>query len=191
MYSKSMLDKVTAEGSVVGYALEILFPSGAGRSHTGVGQLLIDGEIYYGVGQLGKVGMIESLGDENPVRLNVELSGLPGEYLSHALAAEAIGSDCKLWLVAFDQDGQLLQYEPAAIGFVSDYGVIAGDENRISITISDEFEKYEMPLYEFWTDENHRSSHDDDRLCRYGSQMSNRELQWGSSGDAPPFNYVS
>lgn len=188
MFSDSMLDEVTKDGSVLGYALEIWFPDGPSRSHTGVGEILIDGETYYGVGDMGTVSTLESVGDENPIRFDVELSGVPGELLKISLEATAKGSNATLFMVVFDPDtGQLIKAEAGVVGFITDYQVVMGDNNRISVTIADEFELFEMPWYEFWTDESVKNSHDGDRIARYTSQIADRQLRWGGKLDAEPY----
>lgn len=188
MFSDAMLNKVTAEGSVLGYAVSIDFPSGAARAHTGVGELLIDGNVFYGVGELGGISQLESVGDENPSRITVELSGLPGPILQESLQASSKGSAAAVYLLVFSSDtGQLEAAEQGIVGFVTDIQISIGDENKISVTIADEFELFEMPWYEYWTDESHRASHEDDRICRYVAQIADRQIRWGGKLDAEPF----
>lgn len=191
MFSDSMISKITSENSIIGYALEVAFPSGTSRTHSGVGEILIDGEIYYGVGELGSVGTVDTVGDSNPTQLAVSLNGLPGPLLNEALQAQARGSDATLYVIVFDVNGQLLQAEASFVGFVTNYQVSAGDENRIDMTIGDEFELYEMPWYEYWTDGSHTVAQPNDRFCKYTAQMGDREINWGSERDAPTFDYVS
>lgn len=190
MFSQQLIDEVSADGSAVGYALEIFFSSGTSRMHTGVGEILINGDTYYGVGELGSVGVVESVGDENPTELSLELSGIDATLLGAALDAEARGQNVVLYVIVFSSiTGQLVIAEPAMRGFITSYSVLAGSDNRIQMSVADEFQRYEMPWDRFWTDESHRNDEGGDRLCRYTSQMEEREIQWGSKNDAPPFRY--
>ncbi|AUS01884.1 hypothetical protein NVP2044O_20 [Vibrio phage 2.044.O._10N.261.51.B8] len=191
MFSDEMINFVAVNGSVIGYAVEIEFDDNdVTRAHSGTGNVLIGGEIYYGVGELGSVGMLESVGDSKPSRLNVGLAGVPGDVLSDALKAKARGRPAKLMLIAFDPiTGQLAKAETAITGFVADYSISSGSDNKVSVTIADEFELFEMPWYKFWTDESHQLDHPGDAINRYVAQMPDREIQWGAKNDAPPLRY--
>lgn len=190
MFSQQFIDAVATEGSCIGYAVELFFVGGTSRMHTGVGNIIINGETFYGTGELGKVGTIESVGDENPTELGLELAGVPSDLLNEALQAQARGRDAIVYVIVFDSTtGQLAIAEAAMHGFITNYSVVAGDDNVINVTVADEFARYEMPWSEFWTDESHKASENGDRLCRYTSQMEEREIQWGSKNDAPPFIY--
>lgn len=188
MFSDQMIEDLSADGSYIGYAIEIDFGvDGVTRAHSGVGNIVLNGELFYGVGELGSVGQIESVGDAKPSQLTVELSGVPGEVLSDALKAKARGNSATLYTLVFDDTMKLKRAEVALPGFVVDYNVVSGSDNKVSVVIADEFELFEMPWYKFWTDESHQLDYDGDRICRYASQMEDREIQWGSKNDAPPF----
>ena len=190
MFSQQLIDAMSTDGSSIGYALEIFFTEGTTRMHSGVGEIIIDGDTYYGAGELGGVGVIESVGDENPTELNLSLSGISSSLLGDALAAQARGQNVVLYVTVFSSTtGQLQIAEPAMNGFITAYSVTAGTDNTIQVTVADEFLRYEMPWNRFWSDESHKSDESGDRLCRYTSQMEEREIQWGSKNDAPPFVY--
>lgn len=191
MYSDSMISKIAEDHSVVGYAVEIIFPAGEPtRAHTGVGNIIINGETYYGVGGLGTVSAIPSQGDTTPQRVSVGLNGLPNGVLPQMLHSALRGNPATLYTLVFNSEtGQLQQAEIAVVGTVSDYNVTTGEDNTCNVTISDEYEKFEMPIRKYWTDESYILDHPDDRLCRYAAQMADREIQWGSKNDAPPLRY--
>lgn len=191
MFSDSMIDAMATQGSTLGYAVEIEFQENdVTRAHSGVGNILIDGQTFYGVGELGSVGMLESVGDAKPSRLVLELSGIPGSILQDVLAAKARGRPARLIQIVFHSDtGRLIRAEVAITGFVTDYSVQSGSDNKVAVTIADEFELFEMPWYKFWTDDGHQLDYAGDAFCRYAAQMPDREIQWGSKNDAPPLRY--
>ncbi len=190
MFSQQLIDAMSEDGSAIGYALEIFFADGTSRMHTGVGEIIIDGDTYYGAGELGSVSPIESVGDENPTELSLSLSGIAATLLSSALQAQARGRDVILYVTVFSSaTGQLQIAEVAMRGFITAYSITAGSDNTIQITVADEFQRYEMPWNKFWSDESHKSDESGDRLCRFTSQMEEREIQWGAKNDAPPFVY--
>lgn len=192
MYSDEMIDLVTRDGAILGYAIEIEFPDDWVRAHTGVGDILIDGHTYTGVGDLGEISEIASEGDEKPVRVKASLNGLNVEMVGQALKSKTRGLSARLMLNVFDNvTNKLIRSENAVIGFVVDYDIsLSGGSGVIEVSIGDEFELYEMPAHKYWTDENHRLEHPDDRICRYVAQMGDREIYWGSGIDAVKFNTV-
>lgn len=191
MYSDEMLNLITADGSVIGYAIEIIFPAGDPvRAHTGVGNVVIDGDLYVGVGQMGAVGSIPTESDASPSRVSCQLSGLPNDYLGQALQGGVRGQSARLITLVFTDEGQLRRAETTVQGTVSSYGVTAGDNNTVNIEISDEFEKFEMPLRKFWSDESFRADYPNSGLCRYAAQTADREIQWGAKNDAPQMRYL-
>ncbi len=190
MFSDAMIDLLADEGSIVGYAVDIATPGANTRAHSGIGEILVDSQIYLGMGDFGSVGTIESVGDNKPAQLMLGLVGLPGSLLTAALQSDVRGSSTTLYVLVFDDNGQLLRAEAAFVGFVIDYKLRAGDSNIIEVTVADEFELYEMPWFRYWTDESHQNEQDGDRICIYASQMGEREINWGAKRDAPPFNYI-
>lgn len=191
MVSDAMLALIVADQSSFGYAVEIETDDNVYvRAHTGVGELIIDGQTYYGVGEFGSVDPIEQIGDTSPTRLNVGLVGIPAAILPEALKAKMRGRPAKLILLAFDPVTERLQRaEAALIGFVTNYNIAVDETGEVSVEIADEFELYEMPWHKYWTEASHGSDNAGDHICRYVAQMEEREIQWGSAGDAPPLRY--
>lgn len=184
MYSDQMISAMTANGSLVGYAVELLLPAGPFRVHSGVGDLIIEGHTYTGTGDLGAVGMVTQEGDNNPVDVSVSVSGLPTSGLPIALAANVRGSDARVIVIVFDNDtGVINLAEDGFNGFITNYNVVVGDDNLLTCTISDEFTRFEKPIHDYWTDENHQLLEPGDRICRFVSQMSEREISWGGKSD--------
>ena len=192
MFSDSMLNLATKDGALLGYALNLETPDGFVRAHTGVGEIIIDGLTYLGMGSLGEVQSLDTETDEKPVRVVCTLNGLNAELVGEALKSKMIGLNATLMMTVFDNDTRLLlMAEPAIIGFVTDYNVsLSSGSGAVSVTIADEFELYEMPEHKYWTDESHQLDNDGDRLCRYVAQMGDREIQWGAGNDAVKFNTV-
>lgn len=191
MYSDAMLDKMTKDESIVGYALEILFGSGEPTHvHTGVGNRVIGGDLYRGVGDLGTVGAVPSTSDASPARVTCTLNGLPNSILPTVLEGGVRGRPVKLITVVYSDTGDVLMAEITVQGTITDYTVTTGDNNSLSIQISDEFEKFEKPLLKFWSNESFRNDYPASGLCRYSAQTADREIQWGSKNDAPQMRYL-
>lgn len=192
MFSDEMISLATQDGAILGYAVEVDTGERYFRTHTGLGEILIDGDTYYGVGELGDVQAVNTESDTKPVRASVTLNGLNVELVGEAMKAQMRGNFAQVMLLVFDPITQLLlRAEPSVIGFIVDYNVsITADSGALTVEIADEFERYEMPLHKYWTDENHQLEHNGDRLCRYVAQMGDRSIYWGAGNDATAFNKV-
>ena len=193
MFSDLMISRCSEDGAILGYAVEIAMPDQMFRAHTGIGEILIDGVTYYGVGNLGEVSALDSEGDEKPASAQCTLNGLNIELVNEALKSKMIGNSAQILLLVFDSEtNRLKMAEPAMVGFVSDYNIGMGEATgTVIVTISDEFELYERPGNKYWTDENHKTYHDGDRICRYVAQMGERKIYWGYDTDAVKFNTVA
>lgn len=191
MYSDEFLNKFTADKSVIGMAVEVSPADGEPlRAHTGTGTVVIDGHVFYGVSSFGNVGSIPAVDDGNPASVQLELSGIPSELTSQCLNASLTQAPATIYALVFDESFSLDAYEIAMVGFVTDYKLVTGESSKIQLQVSDEFEKFSIPLNKFWTDQSHRSDHPASALCQYASQNAEREIQWGSKNDAPPMKSV-
>jgi len=189
MFSDSFINVLLEDDSRIGYALELILPAEISRTHTGVGEIVIDGQTYLGVGQMGSVGAVETQSDEKPVSLNLELSGIPGNLLTDALGTKMRGSDATLYVYAQSDAGQMKAAAPAVVGTIASYNVQVGDDNVIQVGIADEFQLYEKSINNFWTEQSQLALFPDDHICRFTAQMAEREISWGSKRDAPGFKY--
>lgn len=189
MYSDAFLEALSQDGSYPGYAVEIDWPDGISRSHTGIGEIVIGGQTFLGVGNMGSVGAVTENGDAKPGRVALELKGIPGDEMSSLFTAQCRGRAVTLYICVWNAQGQLIHAEVTLSGTIVNYNAKAGVSNKISITVADKFELFERPWQKRWSDESHKADHPDDRICRYVAQMADREVHWGSKKDAPPFNY--
>ena len=67
------------------YALKLDLVSGISRIHSGLGELVIGGETYYGVGSMGAVSPQKEQLSTSPTKLNVSLSGLDDSMLAEVM----------------------------------------------------------------------------------------------------------
>lgn len=189
MYSDEFLNALSQDGSVLGYAAEIDWPDGISRSHTGIGEIQIEGYTYLGVGNMGAVSPITEHGDTKPGQVGLDLKGIPGSEMSSILAAKCRGRPVRLFILVWNHVGQLIFAETTMTGTIANYTAKVGNSNQVNLTIADDFELFERPWSKRWTDESHQADQPGDRICRFVGPMSEREIHWGSKKDAPPFKY--
>ena len=189
MFSDSFVTALLEDDSIIGQAVELILPNEVIRIHTGVGELVIEGNTYLGVGQLGRVAAIESASDDKPVTVDVSLSGIPGNLLSDALGTRIRGSSARVLIFVQDESGNIKAAADSVVGLVTEYNVEIGDDNTIQVGISDEFALYEHALNNYWSEQSQLALHPGDHICRFTAQMADREVYWGAKEDAPGFVY--
>lgn len=171
-------------------AAKLDLKSGVTCVHTGTGNLIIAGEVYQGVGQLGAVESVKEGLSTSPTQLLLSLSGFDSKLVGEVLNERSCGRDVRLMLVAIDDDnGQPMLADVIFAGQIANLSVTTGEENKIGLTVSNRFERWSMGLPDRFTDESWSKRHNGDRIFRYVAQMAERSIYWGSKKDAPAFIY--
>ncbi|EMI7737562.1 hypothetical protein BBX45_10310 [Proteus mirabilis] len=187
-FSNDMV-KAINEGYYLVVASRLDLKSGVVRAHTGVGNIIIAGEIYQGVGQFGA---IESVGENmttSPQQLIMKLSGFDSSLIGEVMNERVRGRNAQLMLVALNEEAKPALAEVLFAGQISTIGVTTGEENEIAITVSNRFERWSYGLPDRFTDESWSKRKKGDRIFRYVAQMADRAIYWGSKKNAPAFIY--
>ena len=174
-------------------AVEIDFPSGTSRTHSGTGTLVIGGETFYGVGALGEIGAVVEEHTTSPTQISLTLGGLDTSLIAITLNERVIGCPVQVFLAVMDGDGAPLAANLLYKGRVSATSLTAGDNSGLGYTVSNIFEYWQRGSADRYTDESQRKRARTvgiiDRLMRYVAQMAERSIYWGSKKDAPAFIY--
>lgn len=187
-FSNDMVQAIN-EGYYLVAASRLDLKSGVVRAHTGVGNIIIAGEIYQGVGQFGA---IESVGENmttSPQQLIMKLSGFDSSLIGEVMNERVRGRNAQLMLVALNEEAKPALAEVLFAGQISTIGVTTGEENEIAVTVSNRFERWSYGLPDRFTDESWSKRKKGDRIFRYVAQMADRAIYWGSKKNAPAFIY--
>lgn len=187
-FSNDMVNAIN-NGSELIIAAKLELKSGITRAHTGVGNVIIAGEVYQGVGSLGKIESVTESNSTSPQQLILSLSGFDSLLVADVMNERSRGRNVSLLLVALDQNGKPALAEVIFAGQISNIGVSTGSVNEVSVTVSNRFERWSNGLPDRFTDESWVKRHKGDRIFRYVVQMAERAIYWGSKKDAPTFNY--
>lgn len=171
------------------YALKLDLVSGISRLHSGLGELVIGGEVYYGVGAMGSVSPQKEQLSTSPTKLTLGLTGLDNSLLAEVMRERIVDRTAWLYLVVMGEDGVPLNACLQFKGRIAQTPVKAGRTNTIQLTISNIFEDWQKGLNRRNTDESHRRDNPGDRFFRYQDQMTDRSIYFGSKKDAPGFIY--
>lgn len=187
MYSDDFIEKMATDGAVYGYAADFFFPSETIHNHTGLGNVVINGTTYFGVGEFGKMGNIENVTDASPASLEVGLVGIPSTVFNLILSGSIRGSQVNVYKVIYNQHGEVLAASQVLVGQVTDYSWELSDTGSFSLEIADEFNLYERPLQKFYTQSKWLDEHPNDNFWQFVSQLADKKFYWGNAQDAEPF----
>lgn len=170
------------------YGVKVKYKGGPVRAHTGVGDLIVEGEVYLGVGQLGEIDPISQDNNTAPNSLKLQLNGLDPTLVAEILNNRNIGAQAEVYLIALDDDERAAGATLLFLGEVSEqvYG-FSVDSCTAQITCADKLVSWSRGATERFSDESHKARTLGDRFFRFVAQMAERAIYWGSKKDAPGF----
>lgn len=187
MYSDDFIAKMAVDGVVVGYAADFFFPSETIRNHTGLGNININGETYFGVGEFGAIGAIENVSDANPASVELTLMGIPSTVFSAIMQNRIRGSNVTVYKVLFDKDGRVDAAAKILVGQVTEYNWTFDGTGSFALQVADEFNLYERPLQKYYTHSNWKAEYEGDNFWQFVAQMADKEIHWGAEQDGAKF----
>lgn len=174
----------------LGFAVEVITPGGdIIRVHTGVGEVVVGGEIYLGLGTLGSISQQKIDGGTSPKDLNLTLSLIDSQMMALALNERVVGGSVKIAICAFAEDGSVAAAATAYTGSITGVSAITGDENTVTYSCANEMNEWDKVCSWRYNDDSHQQRYPGDRFFRYTGQMAERTIAWGSRRDAPGFIY--
>lgn len=170
-------------------AAEIMFDSGPTRVHSGTGNVVIEGNVYLGLGLLGKVDKVTEQNTTSATQLNLTMAGLEPSMIGTILNENCVGKKASMFVAVLDDDFNLISYDVVFRGKIRNTTLLAGSKGAINLTVSNIFEEWSQPKTWRYTDESQVVLGAGDRIFRYVAQMADRSIFWGSKKDAPGFKY--
>lgn len=166
----------------LGLFAEMIFDGGPLRLWSGIGDKLLNGNVYSGVGDLGKVDRIEeNAGDVRAAGIALSLSGIPSSMIAAVLLENFQGRPINLWLGLFDPGWNLIGNAIKLNGYKLDYPTI--DEGGETCTITAFAESIltdlERPRVRRYTDEDQRNLYPNDTGLSQVASLQNKEITWG------------
>ena len=106
-YTQSIINDLASGHVEMGFAVEIMAPSAPVRVHTGVGEVVINGELYLGLGSLGSISPSKSDGSTSPKDITLSLALIDSSMLALALNEKMVGSPVQIVMFTYGADGQV------------------------------------------------------------------------------------
>ncbi len=189
LFPERLIEEINKPNPRLVYAVRIAYNTPV-LAHTGVGDLIINGETYFGVGNLGSIDAITDDNTTSPSQLSLTLSGLDSTLLSQTLNERNNNKAARIMLVALDEDERAAS---AALIFTGKTTRQVYNHNRaeasVEVTLADRLVDWSRSATDRFTDESHRAAPRSlgDRILRFVLQMVERPIYWGSSKDAEAF----
>ena len=190
-YTQSIINDLASGHVEMGFAVEIMAPSAPVRVHTGVGEVVINGQLYLGLGSLGSISPSKSDGSTSPKDITLSLALIDSSMLALALNEKMVGSQVQIVMFTYGTDGQVKSTAVAFAGRITSVSAVTGDENTVNYSCANELEGWQSICSWRYTEDSHLLRYPDDHGLRCVGEISERTILWGSRSDAPPFVYGS
>lgn len=190
-YTQSIINDLASGHVEMGFAVEIMAPSAPVRVHTGVGEVVINGQLYIGLGSLGSISPSKADGGTSPKDITLSLALIDSSMLALALNERMVGSPVQIVMFTYGADGQVKNAAVAFAGKITSASAVTGDENTVNYSCANELEGWQSISSWRYTEDSHLLRYPGDHGFRYVGEMSERTIYWGSSKDSPPFVYGS
>ena len=190
-YTQSIINDLASGHVEMGFAVEIIAPSAPVRVHTGVGEVVINSQLYLGLGSLGSISPSKSDGSTSPKDITLSLALIDSSMLALALNEKMVGSQVQIVMFTYGADGQVKSTAVAFAGKITSVSAVTGDENTVNYSCANELEGWQSICSWRYTEDSHLLRYPDDHGLRCVGEMSERTILWGSRSDAPPFVYGS
>lgn len=128
--------------------VELEWPSGWVRVHSGIGTRSHNGNEYLGVGEFGGISDFSEDAKSSANRMQLSLRIMDNTLLGEVMNNDPNGRDCFIHLVALDENRQIVESQDYVFdGRIVDVQVKRGDiakeiPAQVSITCSDWFERW-------------------------------------------------
>lgn len=169
------------------YAVELFFDTDTVRVWTGYGDITVtvsNSQTYNGIGDLLSISEVQESQDISAKGINLTLSGIPSNLLTHALNTPYQGRICNLHFGFIDWSSPANQNAMLAFtGYMDTMNIDEGPEtSTIVTTVESRLIDLEKPRNRRYTAENQKQRFVGDKAFDFVESLQNQRLQWGGGG---------
>lgn len=150
--------------------------------HSGIGNIVFDGDTYLGVGDLGAVDSVEESESLGPSQIRLTLSGIDANLISEALDAGNYGDVISVY-EGYRQDDGTLVADPWLVGRgqYEHSTIVLGKQNAVSIVVHHDLARLAEKSGDRYTDADQQDKFAGDTGFSFVASMINLKLLWGES----------
>lgn len=171
------------------YAVEMLFDQRSGtdldgnpidygpvRLWTGYGNKTIDGETYFGAGDLLAVSALEEVNDLSAKSASITLTGMPGEIVSLAIKEPYQRRSCRILFGVSNVD----DFVEVFAGKMNQMPIEdSGDTSTITLIVESKMVELNRARVRRYTHESHQARHSGDTFFSFVADIQDKGIPWG------------
>jgi hypothetical protein len=163
------------------FTLELLFDDDALRLWTGQGDLVSQGETWFGTGTFLQFDTIEETGDISAKGASVSLSGVPTEIISLALSEPYQGRRANIYFGVFEAPTELTQIFS---GYMDQMNISEGpDTCDIALLIENKLIDLERARVARFTSAYQKTLYPNDLGLDFIEDMQDQKIAWGRKSE--------
>ncbi|HIF9075766.1 TPA: hypothetical protein ACX6NV_000597 [Photobacterium damselae] len=189
LFSQQIVDEMNGDNPRLLHAIEIKYKNATIRTHTGVGEIIINGQVYIGVGTFGAIDPVSQSSNTAPSSVGLSLSGMDPTLVAETLNEKSQGSPVKIMVCSLDENEKVTSSSIIFAGKVNDQKFKYGKVMAIALDVVDRLEDWQRKGSLRFDPSSHKTRFPNDDIFQYMSRMSEAPLYWGSKKDSPGFNY--
>ena len=188
-FPQALIEGYQADAPNLLFLVELDWPSGKVRVHSGIGEIKINQLIWQGVGNLGRLGTFADNTELGRSELGLEISVFDPSLLAEAFRRDAVGREGMIYTAVRDDKGQPIEasFTPMFAGYINDVNTVLGNNNAIKVTLATDTSDPRRKRPGRYTDESHRREYPDDHFYRWATKTVDRPIYWGGKRDAYPY----
>ncbi len=169
---------------------EIEFISGTTRVWSGVGDKLLGGNTFIGVGDLGAISGIEETDDVKAASVELTLSGIPSAILSLALGDSRQGKTATIWLAFLDSSLAIIADEVILFRGRTDIPTImeGGETSSMSMRVENHLLDLKRASNHRYTQEEQHETYPADDFFEFVPSLQDKVIRW-QKFEKPPLSF--
>jgi len=162
--------------------ITLTFATGPQYAWTGVGNFVMGGNTYLGVGSLGKIGVVAETDDLNAQGTTVTLSGIDTTLLQDCISEIQLGAPASIAIGLLTPTGQLIgsPYTIFAGQVDAPTITVGGDSLSITLALENRMVDLSRPSLRRYTSADQRLYYPTDSGFAFVEQLNDLALNWGA-----------
>lgn len=160
--------------------IEMDFSGGFFRVNNSAQNFTWNGYTWCGLGVLGAVNPIDEKSDLSAAGITFQISGVPQEDISLALAQQYQGRSLKMWIAPLDSNHQVIADPIGPYEYRMDtMDIELGQTATITVSAESKLIDWERAWGLRYTDEEQRRLYPTDLGLQFVPQMAEKQIKWG------------
>jgi hypothetical protein len=164
--------------------IKLEFDAGDVLLHTGLGNLVWDGDTYTGAGGISSIGPTDEDSELSRTPLEIGIRGLPTDIVSVALSQHYQGRMATVWRGYLNPSTMQLVGDPFIRyrGRMDTMNIEQGGTLSISLSIENRFAAWDNPKVRRYNDADQQSRFTGDKGLAFAEQSTDKTIVWGAKG---------